>query len=197
MSMIMSKTRQITIIGIFSALATVLMLAQIPLPQLAGFKYDGSEIPTLMVGLMLGPLAGILAEIIKDLLFFAIRGSDIVGLLMNMAAGLMFVGTASLIYFKHKTKMMAIISMSIASAVTITGMAMLNLIVYPPYLHVSYTFVLQNYLWIIVLFNIFKVSVDSSVVFLVYKKVSKFFKAESWEKKKIMEEKYESKNLPR
>jgi|UniRef100_A0A7V3RE65 riboflavin transporter FmnP len=193
----MSKAKQISVIGIFAALATVLMLLEIPIPQLAGFKYDGSEIPTLMVGLMFGPIAGILTEIIKDLLYFAIRGTDIVGLLMNMAAGIIFVGTASSIYFWHKTKMMAILSMTVASLATTGGMAILNLIVYPPYLHVSYAFMIQNYLWIIVLFNVFKVGIDSSVVFLVYKRVSKFFKTESWENKKIMEEKYDSKNLPR
>jgi riboflavin transporter FmnP len=193
----MSKAKQISVIGIFAALATVLMLLEIPIPQLAGFKYDGSEIPTLMVGLMFGPIAGILTEIIKDLLYFAIRGTDIVGLLMNMAAGIIFVGTASSIYFWHKTKMMAILSMTVASLATTGGMAILNLIVYPPYLHVSYAFMIQNYLWIIVLFNVFKVGIDSSVVFLVYKRVSKSFKTESWENKKIMEEKYDSKNLPR
>ncbi len=193
----MSKAKQISVIGIFSALATVLMLLEIPVPQLVGFKYDGSEIATLIVGLMIGPWAGILTEIIKDLLYFAIRGTDIVGLMMNLAAGIIFVGTASMIYFKQKTKMRAIISLIVASILTTVGMALLNLVVYPPYLHVSYAFILQNYLWIIVLFNLFKTVVDSVVVFVVYKKISAFFKIGSWEKKRIMEEKYESKNLPR
>ncbi len=193
----MSKTKQISVIGIFSALATVLMLLEIPIPQLVGFKYDGSEIATLIVGLMIGPWAGILAEIIKDLLYFAIRGTDIVGLIMNLAAGIIFVGTASMIYFRRKTKMRAITSLIIASTLTTAGMALLNLVVYPPYLHVSYAFIFQNYLWIIVLFNLFKTIADSVVVFVVYKKISTFFKIENWEKKRIVEEKYESKNLPR
>ncbi len=193
----MSKTKQISVIGIFSALATVLMLLEIPIPQLVGFKYDGSEIATLIVGLMIGPWAGILAEIIKDLLYFAIRGTDVVGLIMNLAAGIIFVGTASVIYVRRKTKMRAIMSLIMASILTTGGMALLNLVVYPPYLHVSYAFILQNYLWIIVLFNLFKTIADSVVVFVVYKKISTFFKIENWEKKRIVEEKYESKNLPR
>ncbi|MGC8544367.1 ECF transporter S component [Athalassotoga sp.] len=193
----MSKAKQISVIGIFSALATVLMLLEIPIPQLVGFKYDGSEIATLIVGLMIGPWAGILAEIIKDLLYFAIRGTDVVGLIMNLAAGIIFVGTASVIYVRRKTKMRAIMSLIMASILTTAGMALLNLVVYPPYLHVSYAFILQNYLWIIVLFNLFKTIADSVVVFVVYKKISTFFKIENWEKKRIVEEKYESKNLPR
>ncbi|MCL5033301.1 MAG: ECF transporter S component [Thermotogae bacterium] len=193
----MSKTKQISVIGIFSALATVLMLLEIPIPQLVGFKYDGSEIATLIVGLMIGPWAGILAEIIKDLLYFAIRGTDVVGLIMNLAAGIIFVGTASMIYIRRKTKMRAIMSLIIASILTTVGMALLNIVVYPPYLHVSYAFILQNYLWIIVLFNLLKTIADSVVVFVVYKKISVFFKIENWEKKRIVEEKYESKNLPR
>lgn len=193
----MGKAKQISIIGIFSALATVLMLLEIPMPQLIGFKYDGSEIATLIVGLMLGPMAGILAEVVKDLLYFAIRGTDIVGLLMNLAAGVIFVGTASLIYFKHKTKKRAIISMIFASLLTTGGMAVLNLIVYPPYLHVSYMFILKDYLWAIIVFNLVKTVLDSVVVFVVYKRLSTFFKIENWEKKRIMEGDYESKNLPR
>ncbi|BBJ28806.1 ECF transporter S component [Athalassotoga saccharophila] len=193
----MSKAKQISIIGIFSALATLLMLLEIPMPQLVGFKYDGSEIATLMVGFMIGPWAGILTEIIKDLLYFAIRGTDIIGILMNLAAGIIFVGTASWIYKIHKTKVRAVFSMIAASLATTVGMAGLNLLVYPPYLHVSYIFILKDYLWIIVLFNLLKTGIDSTVVFLVYKKISTFFKVENWEGKKFVEGKYESKNLPR
>ncbi len=193
----MSKTKQISVIGIFSALATVLMLLEIPIPQLVGFKYDGSEIAALMVGFMIGPWAGILVEIIKDLLYFAIRGTDVVGIVMDLAAGIIFVGISSMIYIRRKTKMRAITSLIIASTLTTVGMAGLNLLVYPPYLHVSYTFILQNYLWIIVLFNLLKTVADSVVVFVVYKKISTFFKIENWEKRRIVEEKYEPKNLPR
>lgn len=193
----MSKVKQISIIGIFSALATLLMLLEIPVPQLVGFKYDGSEIATLIVGFMIGPWAGILTEVIKDLLYFAIRGTDVVGIFMNLAAGVIFVGISAWMYKNRKTKTRAIFSLILASIATTIGMAALNLIVYPPYLHVSYIFILKDYLWIIVLFNLLKTGFDSAVVFLVYKRISLFFKIKSWEGKNFMEGNYESKNLPR
>ncbi len=175
------RTKRITLVGIFSAMATVLMLMEIPIPQLAGFKYDPSDIAALLVGFMLGPIPGILTVLLKDLLYFAIRGTDVVGVLMNAATGVIFVGFSSWFYFRKKTKTRALMAMTFAGFFTVGGMDLLNLLVYPPYLHVSYMFVLKNYLWIITLFNTLKIVVDGVVVFLIYKKTSDVFKMEAWE----------------
>ncbi len=175
------RTKKLTIIGVFSAMATVLMLIEIPIPQLAGFKYDPSDIAALLVGFMLGPIPGVLTVLIKDLLYFAIRGTDVVGIFMNAAAGSLLVGFSAWFYSRKKTKARAIASLSIASIVMMAGMDILNMLVYPPYLKVSYMFVLKNYLWIITLFNMLKATVDGFVTFLIYKKTSNFFKLETWE----------------
>ena len=176
-----NKTKNLTIIGIFAALATVLMLIEIPIPQLAGFKYDPSDIAILLVGFMLGPIPGILTVLTKDLLYFAIRGTDIVGILMDAASGTMFVGFSAWFYFKKKTKARAVASLILATLVMVAGMDVLNALVYPPYLNVSHMFVIKNYLWIITLFNLAKASVNGFVTFLIYKKTSNVFKMEAWE----------------
>lgn len=175
-----TRTKKLAIIGVFSAMATVLMLIEIPIPQLAGFKYDPSDIAALLVGFMLGPISGILTVLIKDLLYFAIRGTDVVGIFMNAAAGTLLIGISAWFYSRKKTKARAVAALSIASMVMIAGMDTLNMLVYPPYLKVSYMFVLKNYLWVITLFNAVKATVDGFVTFLIYKKTSNVFKLETW-----------------
>ncbi len=178
--MTVNKTKKLTIIGVFSAMAVVLMLVEIPIPQLLGFKYDPSDIAALLVGFMIGPIPGILTVLIKDLLYFAIRGTDVVGIFMNAAAGSMLVGFSALFYRKRKTKTTAVVSLSLATLLLVVGMDALNMLVYPPYLKVSYMFIFKNYLWVITIFNLVKAIVDGFVTFLIYKKTSNVFKLEAW-----------------
>jgi len=175
-----SSSKKLTIVSIMSALATVLMLFEIPVPFLAGFKYDASEIAALITSFLLGPLAGIMVVLIKDFLFFLIKGAEPIGIVMNFAMGATFVGIAGLIYSFKKTKFRAIIAMIISSAITTAVMDILNLVVYPIYLHVDVSVIINQYLLIITLFNLGKTAIASTATFLIYKKVSTFFKLEAF-----------------
>lgn len=181
MKILLTKTKRLTIISIMSALATVLMLFEIPIPFLPGFKYDASEIIALITSFLIGPLAGVVTVLVKDLLFLMIKGAEPVGIFMNFMMGATFVGIAGLLYSRKKTKIRAIISMIVASALTIAVMDILNLIIYPIYLHVDVSVIINQYLLIITLFNLGKTSIASIVTFLIYKRVSSFFKLEAFE----------------
>ena len=53
-------TRKIAVIGIMSAIASVLMLFEIPLPNIVSFyKLDFSELPILLCAFAYGPMAGV------------------------------------------------------------------------------------------------------------------------------------------
>ncbi|HEW91973.1 MAG TPA: ECF transporter S component [Thermotogaceae bacterium] len=176
-----TNPKRLTVISIMSALATVLMLFEIPIPFLPGFKYDASEIVALITSFLLGPLSGIVVILIKDLLFFLIKGAEPIGIVMNLAMGITFVGIAGLIYSLKKTKLRAIISMIVSSVVTIIVMDALNLIVYPMYLHIDVSVIINQYLLMITIFNLGKTLIASIVTFAIYKKVSSFFKLEAFE----------------
>lgn len=175
-----SNIKKLAIISVMSALATILMLFEIPIPFLAGFKYDTSEIAALITSFLLGPLAGITVVLIKDFLFFLIKGAEPIGIVMNFVMGATFIGIAGFIYSFKKTKSRAIIAMIISSAITIVIMDILNLIVYPLYLHVDVSTIINQYLLIITMFNLGKTVIASTVTFLIYKKVSNFFKLETF-----------------
>ena len=63
-----NKIRTMAQIGMLSAIATVLMLFEIPLPFAPSFyEIDFSEVPILIGSFAMGPLAGAAIELIKIL----------------------------------------------------------------------------------------------------------------------------------
>ncbi len=114
-----SRTRKIAVIGMFSALAAVLMYLEFPLPFLApGFyQLDFSEIPVLIVSFIFGPVAGVTTEMVKILIKIIIKPTStaFVGELANFIIGCAFVVPASIIYRLKKTRKSAIIGLAVGS----------------------------------------------------------------------------------
>lgn len=104
-------TRKVAMVGMFSAIAMILMLFDFPLPFAPGFyKLDFSELPILIGTFAFGPTAGILMEFIKILLKLFIKGTStaFVGDLANFVVGCSFILPASLVYIFRKNKKGAI-----------------------------------------------------------------------------------------
>ncbi len=100
-------TRKMAMVGMFSALATILMLIEIPIPFAPDFyKLDFSELPILIGTFAFGPAAGVMMEFIKIILKLLVKGTStaFVGELANFAVGCSLVLTASVIYNFKRTK---------------------------------------------------------------------------------------------
>lgn len=114
-----SRTRKIAVIGMFSALAAVLMYLEFPLPFLApGFyQLDFSEIPVLIVSFIFGPVAGVATEIVKILIKIIIKPTStaFVGELANFIIGCAFVVPASIVYRLKKTRKSAVIGLAVGT----------------------------------------------------------------------------------
>lgn len=107
------NTRKIAMIGMFSAIAMILMLVEIPLPFAPSFyKLDFSELPILVGTFAFGPAAGVMMEFVKILLKLLIKGTStaFVGDLANFAVGCSFILPASVVYAFRKNKKSAIIA---------------------------------------------------------------------------------------
>ena len=106
-------TRKIAMIGMFSAIAAILMIFEIPLPFLAPnfYKIDLSEIPVLVAAFAFGPVAGVLVEFIKIVLNLLMDSTTtaFVGELANFSVGCSFVLPASIIYTFKKSKKQALL----------------------------------------------------------------------------------------
>ncbi len=107
------STRKIAVIGMFSAIASILMLFEVPMPFAPPFYgIDLSEVPVLVGTFAFGPVAGVMMEFIKIVLkvLFKPTSTAFVGELANFAVGCSFLLPASVIYLFRKNKKTAIVS---------------------------------------------------------------------------------------
>ena len=110
-----TTARRISIIGIRSAIATVLHMLDFPVIFLAPefYKLDFSELPVLLCGFYLGPSATVACEGVKILLKLLLKGTStaFVGDLANFVVGCSFVLPATIWYHAHKSKHSAILGL--------------------------------------------------------------------------------------
>lgn len=191
------STREIATIGTLGAIATILMLFEIPLPFAPSFyEIDLSEVPVLIGCFALGPLAGTLIEFVKIILNFVINGTMTAGVgeLSNFCLGCAFCVPAGIIYRKKTTKKGAILGLIFGTIImTFVGCFTNAYIMLPAYakafslpienlvamgtavnIHITdlFTFVM----FAVVPFNLLKGIVVSTVVLLIYKKISPIIK---------------------
>ena len=94
------STRRLVIIAMFSALSAILMLFELSLPIAPSFlKFDISDLPAILGTFMMGPVAGIIIEALKNILKLLFRGTStaFVGELANFAGAAVFVFNAYLV----------------------------------------------------------------------------------------------------
>ena len=111
-----SKLRTMVQIAMLSAVSTVLMMFEFPIPFLAPpfIKMDFSEIPVLVGTFAMGPLAGVVIELLKNILHFVTYGTTTggIGELSNFFIGCAFAVPAGIFYRKRKTRKNAVLGMA-------------------------------------------------------------------------------------
>jgi len=96
-------------------------------------KLDFSDLPALIGAFAMGPVCGIMIELIKNILH-AIITASFVGELSNFLLGAVFVGVAGFIYTRKKNKKTAIIASFVgAIAMAIFALPSNLFIIYPLY----------------------------------------------------------------
>lgn len=91
----LSATVRLTLIGVMTALATViyLFLPEIPLvPGVSYLKIDLSDIPALLLGFIAGPVYGIAVEVLKNLIHLLKTTTFGIGELINIGIGATMIG---------------------------------------------------------------------------------------------------------
>ena len=123
-------------ISALTAIATVLMVLDFPLPFFPGFlKMDASDLPALLAAFSMGPVAGIVVELLKNILHGIVRGfGDTAGIgnLANFIVGVAWVVPAAWYYQRHKTHKGAIVGMVIGTVGMVTVAAIGNWLVFLP-----------------------------------------------------------------
>ena len=112
------NVRMLTMTAVLSAIAFMLAFFEFPVPLSPSFaRMDLSDLPALIGAFTYGPAAGILIELVKNVLQLFTSSTGGIGELANFIMGSSFVAVAGLIYKFHKTKETAIIACLIASVV--------------------------------------------------------------------------------
>lgn len=189
-----SPARRVSYVAMFSAVAAALMFLEIPLFFAPSFyKIDLSEIPVLICTFYLGPVAGVVSELIKVILKLLLKGTStaFVGDFANFAVGCSLVLPASVLYHCKKSKKTAIAGLVVGTVcMTVFGSAFNAVYLLPKFAQLygmpleaiigmgtavnsSITSVSSLVLFAVVPFNILKGVIVSVVTMLLYKRVER------------------------
>lgn len=185
-----NKTNALVKTSMLSVIAFVLMMLESQIPFFPEFlKIDLSDLPALIAGLAMGPLAGIAVEAVKNILHLLMTTTGGVGELANFVIGSSFVAPAALIYQHKKNKATALAGLVTGIAVmTVTG-ALANYYIllpfYSTFMPIDAIIAMSAkanpaikdmgslILYAIVPFNIIKGLVLSILTLAVYKRISR------------------------
>ena len=189
----LSDTHYITYTAVFSCMAGVLMLLEIPLFFAPGFyKMDLSELPVLICTFYLGPVAGVICELLKVTVKLLLKGTStaFVGDFANFAVGCSFVLPASIVYHTRPSRRRALVGLIVGTLVmTVFGSAFNAIYLLPKFaqlfgmpldaiiamgtkVNASITSVSTLVLFAVVPFNLLKGIMISVITALIYKRVS-------------------------
>lgn len=127
------QTRQLIIVGILSGISFILMFLKFPLPFLPPYlTLDFSDVPALLATFALGPVAGLLVELIKNLLNFFFYLADPIGPIANFIAGGSLLLTAYGIYRSKRTTRAMVIGLAVGTLVMTIVLSIMNYFVLLP-----------------------------------------------------------------
>lgn len=191
------SVRGMTVIALLSTIATILMLFEFPLWFAPSFyEIDLSELPVLIGAFALGPIAGVLIEVIKILINLLINGTDtaMIGEMSNLILGCSLVVPSALIYKFGKSRKSAIIGMIVGTIIYVTFGCLLNAFVLLPTYAKIYGMPIESLVamgtavnknitdmttfifWAVAPFNLIKGVLVSIITASVYKDISHIIK---------------------
>lgn len=187
------KIWRMAMIALLSALATVLMALSFSVPFMPSFiKLDFSELPALLASFSIGPGAGVLVCLIKNLVNLIFTTTGGVGELSNFLLGAAFVLPAGLIYRFRKNRVGSLIaSGSGALAMAALSLPINYFVTYPIYTKfMPISTIISMYQTIypggdgllacLVLFNmpftLLKGLLNAGICFAIYKPLSPYLK---------------------
>lgn len=180
-----------TRIAILASAAAILMALELPVLLMPAFlKLDFSDIPAIIGAFALGPLAGGLIVLLKNLIHLTSTQTAGIGEMANLFVGTALVVPAAMVYKGQKNRTGAIVALVTGTVSMTLAAAALNYWVLIPLYQIALhlppeaivnmgrvanpliidlkTFIV----FAIVPFNLFKGIVVSIITMLVYKKVS-------------------------
>lgn len=192
-----SSARRAAYIGIFGAIAAVLMYFEFSLPFAPAFyQIDLSEVPVFICSFSLGPVAGVVCELVKIVLKLLIKGTStaFIGDFANFVVGCSFVLPATILYHRFKSKKGALAGMAVGTGVMTVFGSLFNAVYLLPAFAAFYGWPLEQIvaagtkvngainsvstlvLFAVVPFNLVKGVIVTVLTFLLYKRIERLLK---------------------
>lgn len=185
------NTRNMVKISVLGVISMVLMFFDLSVWFAPPFlKLDISDLPSLIGAFAMGPMAGVIVQLLKNVLNLLIEGSATggVGEISNFLVGSVLAYTAGLIYYKKKTFKRAVMGLALGVVLMSIFASLSNyFVIFPLYSKIlpldkiiEMASMLNKYvvdyksliLYAVVPFNLLKGGVVSVITLLIYKRVS-------------------------
>lgn len=171
--------RRIAYIATFTAISFALRFLQFPiLPAVPFLKFDFSDAFILICAYALGPVAGIIAGVMKEVIYgIAFTGSAFVGEIANIIILIPFILIPSIMYKKHKGIKSVLFWLAVACVVRTIWSIPVNLLLnFPAFMGFNWELGMSMF-WKVwywaTLYNLIKNIILAVVVMLLYKSVSR------------------------
>lgn len=170
--------RRMAYIAIFTAISLALRFLQFTiLPAVSFLKFDFSDAIIMICAYALGPTAGLISCVLKEVIYGFFSQSAFIGELANIIVVIPYILIPSIMYKKHKGIKSVILWLSVACVVRTAWSFPVNMfLTFPAFLGSNWpkgmSMFLDNWHWV-TLFNLIKVVILSVLVMLLYKSVSK------------------------
>ena len=175
-----SRVNMIAKVGVFSAIAFFLQWIGGMMPfKVGGFlEIEFSDLPAIILTFAVGPLAGVLVELIKNILHTPFTTTGFVGEFANFIINGLYVLVCGIVYRKMKTKKGAVLALSLGVlSLVISGFFVNLFIMLPLYMaDAPFSAKMAIVTGTIIPFNIAKGMVQGIITMLIYKKISHILK---------------------
>ncbi len=172
------STKKLVIVGLFVALSYVISLFEFPIfPATPYLKLDFGNVFILLTGFLFGPLLGICACLVKELLCLIGTTSGGAGQVANALVTVAYIIVPCSVY-KYRKGIKAVILTLIVACLLGIGAALLanRFVIFPLYMGASAADVFSDVFWYVAAFNVIKTLAVSIVTILLYKRLSVFIK---------------------
>jgi len=173
-----NKTRRLTLMAMFAAMAYVIMVVgRFPISSVDFLKYDPKDVVLAVSAFILGPMPGLLVALVVALLeMLTVSTTGIIGFIMNLLSSAAFICPSAVIYKRRHTLRGAAGGLIVGVIAATALMLMWNYFITPYYMGYPREAIAAMLLPVFLPFNLVKGAINAAVTMLVYKPVSRALK---------------------
>ena len=166
-----SRTRKLALLGMFSALAFVVMTVG-RVPIVMWLKYDPKDVIIAFAGLLFGPVSGLAVSLVVSLVeMVSVSDTGIIGMVMNVLSTCSFVCVAAFVHSRRRTLGGAVLGLVSGVLLMTAAMLLWNYLITPLYMNQPREQVAALLVPMFLPFNLFKGSLNAALTLLLYKPV--------------------------